>query len=122
MIIYISNNHIEICHGSNEARLGESQYDTTKYQYSLAFKIKKIYNYSCIYKIQIVNSASWKFLQLLNLVISFVGKLPLTSNISVLRTISLLGKIAVEGLRVLLTFPQQAWLGGYCCCMGALLR
>ena len=122
MIIYISNYHIELCHGSNEGRLGESQYDTTKYQYSLAFKIKKIYNYSCIYKIQIVNSASWKFLQLLNLMISFVGKLPLTSNISVLRIISLLGKIAVEGLRVLLTFPQQACLGGYCCCMGALLR
>ena len=52
MIIYISHYHIELCHGSNEGRLGESQYDTTKYQYSLAFKIKKIYNYICINKIQ----------------------------------------------------------------------
>ena len=51
MIIYISNYHIELCHGSNEGRLGESQYDTAKYQYSLAFKIKKIYNYICINKI-----------------------------------------------------------------------
>ena len=48
MIIYISHYHIELCHGSNEGRLGESQYDTAKYQYSLAFKIKKIYNYVCI--------------------------------------------------------------------------
>ena len=61
MIIYISHYHIDLCHGSNEGRLGESQYDTTKYQYSLAFKIKKIYNYSCVYKIQIENSTSWKF-------------------------------------------------------------
>ena len=52
MIIYISHYHIELCHGSNEGRLGESQYDTAKYQYSLAFKIKKIYNYICINKIQ----------------------------------------------------------------------
>ena len=57
MIIYISNYQIELCHGSNEGRLGESQYDTAKYQYSLAFKIKKIYNYRCINKIQETNSA-----------------------------------------------------------------
>ena len=52
MIIYISHYHIELCHGSNEGRLGESQYDTAKYQYSLAFKIKKIYKVICINKIQ----------------------------------------------------------------------
>ena len=52
MIIYISHYHIELCHGSNEGRLGESQYDTAKYQYSLALKIKKIYNYICKKKIQ----------------------------------------------------------------------
>ena len=52
MIIYISHHHIELCHGSNEGRLGESQYDTAKYQYSLAFKIKKIYKVICIKKIQ----------------------------------------------------------------------
>ena len=52
MIIYISHYHIELCHGSNEGRLGESQYDTAKYQYSLVFKIKKIYKVICINKIQ----------------------------------------------------------------------
>ena len=52
MIIYNSHYHIELCHGSNEGRLGESQYDTVKYQYSLVFKIKKIYTVICINKIQ----------------------------------------------------------------------
>ena len=61
MIIYISHYHIELCHGSNEGRLGESQYDTAKYQYSLALKIKKIYNYICINKNPIEVSVFLKF-------------------------------------------------------------
>ena len=36
MIIYISHYHIDLCHGSREGRLGESQYDTA------GLKIKKV--------------------------------------------------------------------------------
>ena len=49
MIIYISHYHIDLCHGSNEGRLGESQYDTA------GLKIKKVQHNICNNKIQIVS-------------------------------------------------------------------